>query len=420
MTQEEEGGGEYDMYVCEYLAARHSFQGLQAVLRENALGFPPETTPAPVYRRLLWADCCALVAALRSDDSATGAYATLGKCATVLDRLLEQQEQEQPPHDFKQGFALAAFDIFYQDLFRAYGVHADGARMAADVADLAQRCFRSQALLRAAQTALEGTVAAAQLRRDRDAFAALARAAHRHGVAALADAVEEYLRGVERGLAEPLVVQALRGVVRGTHAPQGPAPVAPAATMGSGAESTPADKKKKRKSFSAEEIANLEAGVRRCGVGRWKEILALYHFDRRTTVDLKDKWRNMVNKRAREEQATQATQTTQKQSQESASAASSQTGSSSSTVTPAKRKRVGVTEDGLMALLTPPSSQGAATQDRTPSPASSQPRPDATAAPADDDDDDDGEILSLACADGAAADAAADDDDIEDLLATQV
>lgn len=416
------------MYVCEYLAARHSFQALQAVLRENALGFPPETTPAPVYRRLLWADCSALVAALRSEDGADSAYATLGKCATVLDRLLEQQEEEeeqQEQHDFKQGFALAAFDIFYQDLFRAYGTHGDGERMAADVADLAQRCFRSQALLRAAQAALEGTVAAAQLRRDRDAFAALARAAHRHGVAALADAVERFLRGVERGLAEPLVVQALRGVVRGTNAPQRPDAPAPAPAP------APADsgRKKRRKSFSAEETANLAEGVRRCGVGRWKEILALYRFDSRTAVDLKDKWRNMVNKRAREEQATQATQATQKQSEECTSPAHSQPSSQNTTPTPSKRKRVGITEDGLMALLTPPSSQGAPTQDRPPSPSSSQPRPDApaVAAPANDDSDGDGdgEILSLACADGAVGEDSAhgdadDDDGIEDLLATQV
>ena len=412
------------MYVCEYLAARHNLEAVKAMLRENPLGLRRETTPAQVYRRMLWSDCCGLVKQLENNDSSNSvkgggcenAYETLKQCADVLDRLLEVQQDTR--HEFNEGFALAAFDVLYQGLFRAYGTHGDSARLAADVADLVQRCFRSQALLRTAQAALEGTVAAALLRRDRGAFAALAACARRHGVAALASSLAQYLREVEPQLAEPLVVQALRGIVRGTHAPV-PASPDPAVAAAANTE-TAAEKRKKRKSFSAEETANLEEGVRRCGVGRWKEILALYPFGGRTAVDLKDKWRNIVNKRAREEQATQASQA--QSSQPQAQTQPSSQGSASASATPSKRKRVGITEDSLMALLTPPSSQ---------------PRPEKNKDKDEEKDeseeeDNDSEILSLACPDGTGEGSVHgssgedddnnddDDDDIDDLLATQV
>ena len=38
----------------------------------------------------------------------------------------------------------------------------------------------------------------------------------------------------------------------------------------------------------------MRRGVRRFGVGHWKEILARYPFQNRTSVNLKDKWRNML------------------------------------------------------------------------------------------------------------------------------
>lgn len=53
--------------------------------------------------------------------------------------------------------------------------------------------------------------------------------------------------------------------------------------------------------FSAAEEAQLLEGVRKHGAGKWKKILNSYSFHRkRTAVDLKDKYRNML--RARERQ----------------------------------------------------------------------------------------------------------------------
>jgi hypothetical protein len=44
----------------------------------------------------------------------------------------------------------------------------------------------------------------------------------------------------------------------------------------------------------------LRAGVRRFGVGKWKHILTAYPFNsRRSSVDLKDKWRNILKKEKR-------------------------------------------------------------------------------------------------------------------------
>eukprot|EP00742_Colponemidia_sp_Colp-10_P007061 GILJ01007579.1.p1 GENE.GILJ01007579.1~~GILJ01007579.1.p1 ORF type:complete len:507 (+),score=107.94 GILJ01007579.1:112-1521(+) len=48
-----------------------------------------------------------------------------------------------------------------------------------------------------------------------------------------------------------------------------------------------------RKFWSDEEVNNLREGVKRFGVGRWKDILQTYSFETRTAVDLKDKWRNL-------------------------------------------------------------------------------------------------------------------------------
>ncbi|KAL7720573.1 Myb family DNA-binding domain containing protein [Entamoeba marina] len=57
--------------------------------------------------------------------------------------------------------------------------------------------------------------------------------------------------------------------------------------------------KKKKRRFSEEETQNLIEGVKKFGVGRWKNILNNYKFDGRSCVDLKDKWRNLEFSRMR-------------------------------------------------------------------------------------------------------------------------
>ena len=49
-----------------------------------------------------------------------------------------------------------------------------------------------------------------------------------------------------------------------------------------------------RRCFSSDEVGFLKAGVAKFGAGQWKKILAAYKFaDHRTTIDLKDKHRNL-------------------------------------------------------------------------------------------------------------------------------
>lgn len=51
--------------------------------------------------------------------------------------------------------------------------------------------------------------------------------------------------------------------------------------------------------FTQKEVQNLLEGVKRFGVGKWKEILGCYEFnEKRTTVDLKDKYRNIQKNRS--------------------------------------------------------------------------------------------------------------------------
>eukprot|EP00762_Andalucia_godoyi_P006048 ANDGO_00359.mRNA.1 hypothetical protein len=50
---------------------------------------------------------------------------------------------------------------------------------------------------------------------------------------------------------------------------------------------------KRRRKFTEQEIANLLDGVARFGKGNWRAILDTYEFLDRSTVDLKDKWRNL-------------------------------------------------------------------------------------------------------------------------------
>ena len=62
----------------------------------------------------------------------------------------------------------------------------------------------------------------------------------------------------------------------------------------------PVKKSKQRRPFSEEEVKNLKLGVARFGAGNWRMIRMTYKFDDRSTVDLKDKWRNLqkVERRA--------------------------------------------------------------------------------------------------------------------------
>lgn len=54
----------------------------------------------------------------------------------------------------------------------------------------------------------------------------------------------------------------------------------------------------RRRFFSKEEEKDLVRGVRKYGKGSWKAILTdeAFHFNNRSTQDLKDKWRNMAKK----------------------------------------------------------------------------------------------------------------------------
>ena len=67
--------------------------------------------------------------------------------------------------------------------------------------------------------------------------------------------------------------------------------------------------RKSKQMFSQEEVDALREGVAKHGKGRWKDILleSQHVFQDRTTMDLKDKWRNIERmaqkERAREEAA---------------------------------------------------------------------------------------------------------------------
>ena len=55
-----------------------------------------------------------------------------------------------------------------------------------------------------------------------------------------------------------------------------------------------------KKAFTEEEVNNLKEGVKQFGVGQWSVILKHYEFNNRTSVDLKDKWRNILRKEKRD------------------------------------------------------------------------------------------------------------------------
>ena len=65
-------------------------------------------------------------------------------------------------------------------------------------------------------------------------------------------------------------------------------------------ESQPSEKKQRRVGWSKEEEKNLVDGVAMYGEGNWAIILRNFEFHGcRDSVSLKDKWRNIVNKRLR-------------------------------------------------------------------------------------------------------------------------
>lgn len=65
--------------------------------------------------------------------------------------------------------------------------------------------------------------------------------------------------------------------------------------------------RRKKRYWNDEEIENLLKGVRKHGPGNWAKILSCYEFaPGRTSVDLKDKYRNLLNLQAKEEGLHQA------------------------------------------------------------------------------------------------------------------
>jgi len=55
----------------------------------------------------------------------------------------------------------------------------------------------------------------------------------------------------------------------------------------------PADGRRRRRKFTDEEVENLFRGVVKFGYGSWQSIHRYFDFGDRTSVDLKDKWRNL-------------------------------------------------------------------------------------------------------------------------------
>ena len=51
---------------------------------------------------------------------------------------------------------------------------------------------------------------------------------------------------------------------------------------------------RKRHPWTIQEVSWLKKGVQKFGAGKWQEILLSYPFPAyRTSIDLKDKWRNL-------------------------------------------------------------------------------------------------------------------------------
>lgn len=54
--------------------------------------------------------------------------------------------------------------------------------------------------------------------------------------------------------------------------------------------------KRRNRKWSDEEIEYLLLGLMKYGLSSWTTIAQTWQFQGRTTVDLKDKWRNLVGK----------------------------------------------------------------------------------------------------------------------------
>jgi hypothetical protein len=61
--------------------------------------------------------------------------------------------------------------------------------------------------------------------------------------------------------------------------------------------------RRQKRYFTAEEVEYLYEGIARFGLGNWSQILRNFNFTHRTSVDLKDKWRNIIKRNPEEAEA---------------------------------------------------------------------------------------------------------------------
>ena len=384
----------YDEYICEYLAAYRRFDALQALLKDNPTLLNETKTPPPVWIRLQSAltrlNLMQLENARKQEKmSRKDTLSVFKECALGLDKV-NSAVPSVPRPDFQILDALSMFDILFSDLYAKH--HGEGNRqtLVSGVKDITQRCFRSQAVLGSVPEEIEEAITLAQLRKDEKSFSKLHEVVVKHGIVRFIAEVQKYLDEVEKQLGIPLITQIFDDIVAGRPASSQQRETilsqSPCNTQEKPAESSSKNqslhpqednessetasggavivqlddspkedddngvvprknhqrdvylkslstaKKTKRKPFSESEIENLVKGVKKFGVGRWREILQFFEFQERSTVDLKDKWRNMEKKRRKEE-----------------SSASDSRNSRS------PKKRLHVTEAGVDALMKNPS-----------------------------------------------------------------
>lgn len=105
---------------------------------------------------------------------------------------------------------------------------------------------------------------------------------------------------------EPAAAEPANGSKAGDKRKRGSGAAAAAAAVAAAEPKSPARKaasgearaavlssSKKRKMWTEAEENNLRAGVNRYGVGQWAKIADNFEFNERSSIDLKDKWRNM-------------------------------------------------------------------------------------------------------------------------------
>ena len=123
---------------------------------------------------------------------------------------------------------------------------------------------------------------------------------------------QDPVESLEPTLAKPRTLRLLSGNVmpdrnsNGAVEPRQPSSPAAAVLPQAAAQCTAAEMSKPRRAYrpwSEEEIAALEQGVVKHGEGHWKEIVAdvelSFALTGRSTVNVKDKWRNMQRRAAR-------------------------------------------------------------------------------------------------------------------------